>query len=92
MVSDMDFGGLNLSPKYGFCNDVKLGNFATRKIIWLIPRTIKHADNVELITWRCNWGNVCKSECIYAMAKDIGEETHDGQEILRRTNLTLTYE
>lgn len=92
MFNGMDFGEFNLVPKYGFCDDVKLGDFPVRKIVWLVPRTIKHADSVELITWRCNWGHACKSACIYASAKDLVEEIPLRQDVFRKTDPTLIRE
>jgi hypothetical protein len=72
----------NLTPKYGFCNDVKLNNEPTRKIVWLVPHVIKRKGDVEIITWRCNWGNVCDSRCLYAKSKERIEGIRVAQEIL----------
>lgn len=69
-MTDMGFvNALNLTPKNGYCNDVKIGNITTKKTIWLVPHVIRHKENDEIITWRCNWGNVCTSRCVYAMSK-----------------------
>jgi len=81
---------LNMTPRFGFCSDVTLENSATRKIVWLVPHVIKHSANTEVITWRCNWGDVCKSSCIYAMTKENYKGIKVTQEILRKTDLTLT--
>jgi hypothetical protein len=70
MNSGTDFLELNLMPKFGFCNDVRVENYPTRKIVWLVPHVIKRNGCGELITWRCNWGKVCNSMCLYAMAKE----------------------
>jgi len=40
-----------------------------KKIIWLVPHVIKYKDESELIIWRCNWGNMCESKCLYATAR-----------------------
>jgi hypothetical protein len=82
---------LNLSPKYGVCNDVRLENYSVKKIIWLVPHVIKHDTHEEIITWRCNWGHVCKSACIYAVAKGENRRITANQEFLRKTNLNLTF-
>jgi hypothetical protein len=91
MNDTVDCCELNLSPKYGFCNDVRLENYPIKKIVWLVPHVIKHDTHEHIITWRCNWGNVCKSVCIYAMAKGKNENIIENQEILRKKDLTLTY-
>ena len=80
---------INLLPKYGYCNDVKVGTFTTRKIVWLVPHVIRHREDDEVITWRCNWGNVCGSKCVYAMAK-TDEGNLDSQEAARKTDFLLT--
>jgi hypothetical protein len=55
---------------YNFLKDEQ----QSKKSVWLVPHVIKHKDDSELISWRCNWGNVCQSECIYAMARERGEK------------------
>lgn len=74
MTRDANSFEYNLAPKFGFCNDVRVDNYPVRKIIWLVPHVIKHKGDAELITWRCNWGNVCTSKCIYSSLKDKNEE------------------
>lgn len=81
-----------LTPKFGFCNDVQINGYSMRKIIWLVPHVIKHKEGVEIITWRCNWGNVCKSGCIYAMSKKRIENTGFTQEKLQESDSTLRLE
>jgi hypothetical protein len=85
MVNDTCSFEFNLAPKFGFCNDVRLDNCPMKKIIWLVPHVIKHKGDVELITWRCNWGNVCKSGCVYALAKIGNEENKITEGILLKT-------
>jgi hypothetical protein len=81
---------LNLSPKYGVCNDVRLENYSVKKIVWLVPHVIKHDTHEEIITWRCNWGYVCKSACIYAMGREQSKRITAAQKISRKTDLNLT--
>lgn len=69
MSTDMNSFGSIFVPRFGHCDDVIITNEKERKIIWLVPHVIKHTQGSEVITWRCNWGNVCKSRCIYAMAR-----------------------
>jgi len=60
---------ISLIPKSGTCYDFIGDNNRFRKSIWLVPHVIKHREESEVITWRCNWGNVCESNCLYAMNK-----------------------
>jgi hypothetical protein len=60
-----------LMPKSGYCFDFTEGNLRTRKSVFLVPHVISHRDHSEIIVWRCNWGNICKSKCIYATTKNI---------------------
>ncbi len=57
-------------PRSALCYDFLQADRRLRKTAWLVPHVIKHKDDTELISWRCNWGNVCESDCTYAMAKD----------------------
>jgi hypothetical protein len=61
---------ISLMPKSGPCYDFSSENYRTKKTIWLVPHVIKYKEESEVITWRCNWGNVCEAKCLYAMAKD----------------------
>jgi hypothetical protein len=61
---------ISLIPKSGTCYDFIGDNNRTRKSIWLVPHVIKYREESEVITWRCNWGNVCESNCLYAMNKN----------------------
>ncbi len=61
---------INLMPQCGPCYDFMNNNYRTRKTIWLVPHVIKRKEDSEVITWRCNWGNTCESNCLYAMTKD----------------------
>jgi hypothetical protein len=90
MINGANSCELNLTPKFGFCNDVKVDNDPMRKIVWLVPHVIKHKGDAEIITWRCNWGNVCNSECLYAMSKERSEEIRIGHEVLPETGLRLS--
>jgi hypothetical protein len=57
-------------PRSALCYDFIQDTKRLRKTAWLVPHVIKHKDDTELISWRCNWGSVCSSDCIYAMAKE----------------------
>ncbi|HSW58231.1 MAG TPA: hypothetical protein VLH15_07505 [Dehalococcoidales bacterium] len=64
----------SLTPRAGFCFDYETNNFRQKKSIWLVPHVIRHRADCRIITWRCNWGNSCESECLYAMVKDKSPE------------------
>ena len=89
MIGNTNSYESTFTPKFGSCNDVKVGNDSTRKIIWLVPHVIKHSGDAEIITWRCNWGNVCKSECQYAMSGGRTKDTRVAQEFLPKTSLSF---
>ncbi len=59
----------NMQPGAGSCYGFSTNSFRSKKSIWLVPHVIKHKDDSEVITWRCNWGNTCESQCLYAMNK-----------------------
>jgi hypothetical protein len=59
-----------LMPKSGYCLDYVEGNLRTRKTVFLVPHVITYRDHSDIISWRCNWGNICDSKCIYAIVKN----------------------
>lgn len=59
-----------LMPKSGYCVNFIEGNLKTGKTVFLVPHVITHRDHSEIIIWRCNWGNICDSKCIYAINKN----------------------
>jgi len=61
---------LSLMPKSGLCYDYQENSCKSRKTIWLVPHVIKYREESQVVTWRCNWGNVCESKCLYAMTKE----------------------
>ena len=81
---------LILSPKYGFCNDVRINDYPSRKMVWFVPHIVKHRVDEDIIIWRCNWGNVCRSRCLYAMARDKNNGTNSEQELLKSTYCSST--
>lgn len=77
MVTDMknncipnSYYEIHLSPKCGPCHNFADNGFYTTRTAWLVPHVVKNKDGSQIITWRCNWGGICKSECIYAMLKE----------------------
>jgi hypothetical protein len=57
-----------IMPKSNSCYDFSENGSRTRKTVFLIPHVIRHKEDSEIITWRCNWGHVCVSKCHYAVA------------------------
>ncbi len=57
-------------PNSAPCFDFLQADRRFRKTAWLVPHVIKHKDESELISWRCNFGYTCESECIYAAASN----------------------
>ena len=84
-----NYSELILSPRYGTCNDVQIDDLPLRKIVWLVPHVIRHRESEEVIIWRCNWGNVCKSGCLYAMVKEEINEDKSDQYLLYKKDFSL---
>jgi hypothetical protein len=61
---------LNLMPHSNPCYDFMEKNNRSKKSVCLVPHVIKYKPESEVITWRCNWGNTCESDCLYAMANE----------------------
>jgi hypothetical protein len=64
-----------IMPYSAACYNFLQENNQIKKSVWLVPHVIKHKDDSELISWRCNWGNVCQSDCIYAMGRERSEKS-----------------
>lgn len=60
---------LYIIPKSNMCHDFSENGLRTRKSVFLIPHVIRREEDSMIITWRCNWGQVCESKCHYAMTK-----------------------
>jgi hypothetical protein len=72
---------INLMLRSGPCYDFVMDGHQAKKTIWLVPHVIKYRDESEVITWRCNWGNVCESRCLYAMTKDKNWQPMNSQPV-----------
>jgi hypothetical protein len=59
-----------LMPNSAVCFNFVSDSKRLRKSAWFVPHVVRHRDDTVVISWRCNWGNVCESECFYAMAKE----------------------
>ncbi len=63
-----------LMPNSSVCFNFMRDNQRLRRSAWLVPHVVRHKDDSELVSWRCNWGNTCQSNCYYAMARDRDRE------------------
>lgn len=61
-----------LMPRSGPCFNYLQDGHNSRRTVWLVPHVIKHKEESDIISWRCNWGNVCESSCLYATIKNKG--------------------
>lgn len=61
-----------MMPNSTICFNFAHDGQRLRKSSWLVPHIIRHRDDADVISWRCNWGHVCDSDCFYAKAKGGG--------------------
>ncbi len=61
---------LSVKPWSGLCYDFLENGYNTKKSMWIIPHVNKSREDSQIITWRCTWGDTCKSNCLYAMNKN----------------------
>ena len=77
----------NLTPLSSTCHEFIENNSRHKKSILLVPHVIKHKELSEIITWRCNWGSICDSECCYSLTKIKDLQTpylHESQEMFEQ--------
>jgi hypothetical protein len=61
---------ISIKPCSSLCYDFIGNGYNTKKSTWIIPHVNKSIEDSEIITWRCNWGDTCESNCLYAMNKN----------------------
>jgi hypothetical protein len=61
---------ISIHPGPGPCYDFVANGCNSKKSTWIVPHVIKSRDDSEIITWRCNWGTICESSCLYAINKN----------------------
>jgi len=71
-------GDVKFSPKSGPCYSYNNNDHPFKQTVWLVPHVIKYREDSMIISWRCNWGNVCSSTCQYAMTKANVESVAPG--------------
>jgi hypothetical protein len=59
-----------IKPHAAACYSFIQNGITQRQTAWLVPHVIRHKDDSEIITWRCNWGHVCEADCFYALYKE----------------------
>jgi hypothetical protein len=64
-----------IMPYSSACYNFVRDNNQTKISVWLVPHVIRHKEDSDLISWRCNWGNVCESDCTYASVRDRTEKS-----------------
>jgi hypothetical protein len=60
---------LSIKPYSSACYSFNQNGIEKKQTAWLVPHVIRHKEDSEVITWRCNWGHVCEASCIYALNK-----------------------
>jgi hypothetical protein len=63
-----------LMPNSSVCFNFMHDSQRLRRSAWLVPHVVRHKEDSELVSWRCNWGNTCQSDCFYAMARERERE------------------
>jgi len=61
---------ISLMPISNPCYDFMENHNRSKKSIYLVPHVIKYKMESDVITWRCNWGQICESNCLYAMGNE----------------------
>jgi hypothetical protein len=61
---------LTLMPFCSACHNFRKEGYVMIKAVWLTPCAIKYKDDTEIISWRCDRGSLCESDCIYAVARE----------------------
>jgi hypothetical protein len=57
-------------PNAAVCFNFLHNSQRLKKSSWLVPHVVRHREDSDVISWRCNWGHLCESECFYALAKE----------------------
>lgn len=59
-----------LLPNSAICFNFVHAGTRLKKSTWMVPHVVRHKDDTDVVSWRCNWGNTCESECFYARARE----------------------
>ena len=63
-----------LMPNCSVCFNFVRETQRLRRSAWLVPHVVRRREDSEIVSWRCNWGNTCQSDCYYAMARQPDRE------------------
>ena len=61
---------LTLLPNSAICFNFLHDGTRLKKSTWMVPHVIRHRDDTDVVSWRCNWGHTCESDCFYARARE----------------------
>ena len=61
---------VTLLPNAAVCFNFVHDGTRLKKSTWLVPHVIRHKEETEVVSWRCNWGHACESGCFYAMVRE----------------------
>ena len=64
------YGDTVVMPNATVCFNFLHDSQRLKKSSWLVPHVVRHKDDADVISWRCSWGHLCESECLYALAKE----------------------
>ena len=59
-----------LLPNSAICFNFVHDGTRLKKSTWMVPHVVRHKDDTDVVSWRCNWGNTCESDCFYARARE----------------------
>lgn len=57
---------VRLMPNSSICFNYVNQDTRLKKSSWMVPHVVKHKENSQVISWRCNWGGTCQADCYYA--------------------------
>jgi hypothetical protein len=60
--------GMTILTYCASCYDFRIGNHQNMRIVNLVPNAIRREHDSEVISWRCDRGDACESECVYSKA------------------------
>jgi hypothetical protein len=67
-TNSKNVNGMTILTYCASCYDFRIGNHQNMRIVDLVPNAIRREEDSEVISWKCNRGDSCESECVYAKA------------------------
>ncbi len=65
-------GGIQMPNSIVCYSFVNSGRRLT-KSAWLVPHIFAHYGERDVVYWRCSWGHMCESDCLYALLRPSRE-------------------